>query len=262
MCPPATPQPVRVDGHVHLHPRFDAGAFLDAAAAHAPPAGLVLCLTESAGVRRFDQLARTPSVGRWTLELISEPESLAFARTGTTITLIAGRQIITAERVEVLALATLADLDDGRPLADTLDAVLAACAVAVLPWGFGKWWGARGRLVAAELRSRGRTVAIGDNAGRPRGARPHPIFRLARELGVPVLPGSDPLDLSHHLAWAGSYGFELASPLDALAPAADLRARLRELPASPPVSGRRVGPARFALDQVLLRLLRAQGVTP
>lgn len=261
MCPPASPHAIRVDTHVHLHPRFDAGAFLDAAAAHATPAGLVLCLTECAGVRRFDELARTPSVGRWTLELISEPESLAFARTGTTITLIAGRQIITAERIEVLALATLADFDDGCPLAETLDAVLNAGAIAVLPWGFGKWWGGRGRLVADELRRRGRTVMVGDNAGRPRGSRPHPIFRLARELGVPVLPGSDPLDLAHHLTRAGSYGLELPAPLDALAPAADLRARLREPPASPPVSGRRIGPARFALDQALLRLRRAQGVS-
>ena len=67
------------------------------------------------------------------------------------VLVIAGRQIVSAERIEVLALGTRTQIPDGQPLAATIDAVRADGALAVLPWGFGKWWGARGRMVDAYL---------------------------------------------------------------------------------------------------------------
>jgi hypothetical protein len=70
---------------------------------------------------------------------------------------------------------------------------------------------------------------------------------------VAVLPGSDPLPLSWHAGRAGSYGFVLEGELSADRPADDLRQRLRELRASPPVFGRRVTLPGFLRDQVALR---------
>jgi len=253
--------PARVDAHAHLHPRFDAARFLDAAARNAGGTA-VLCLTESAGVRRFDELRATGRAGAWTITPTDEPESIVATRAHETVALLAGRQVITSERLEVLALATPSAFNDGRPLDETIDTVLGAGALAVLPWGFGKWWGARGKLAIDALRAHAdRGILIGDNAGRPRRTPDHRVFKLARELGVPCLPGTDPLDLDHHLTRAGSYGFELGSPLDERTPGADLRERVRARRASPPAFGRRVSLGAFVRDQAMLRLAKRKAAS-
>lgn len=249
-----TERQARVDAHVHLHPRFDVARVLDAAVRHAGPR-VVLCLTECAGVDRFAELRTAGRAAEWTITPTDEPESIAATRAHDSVTLLAGRQIITAERIEVLALATPIEFNDGRGLDETIDAVLGAGAIAVLPWGFGKWWGGRGRLVERAVRSHAeRGVCIGDNAGRPGCAPEHRIFKLARDLGVPCLPGTDPLDLDHHDTRAGSYGFTLASPLDARTPGVDLRERVRAMSSSPPAVGKRATLGAFVRDQAMFRL--------
>ena len=253
MMPPG----IIVDTHVHLHPRFGVEAFLDSAATNLGPGG-VLCLTESAGVDRFEELRQAGRAGAWTIHPTAEPESLVARAGERAVVLIAGRQIVTAERVEVLALGTAESIADGMALGATLDAAVAVGAVPVLPWGVGKWWGARGRLVAEALATR-TGVCLGDQAGRPRGAAEHPLFRVARERGVHILPGSDPLDLDHHIARPGSYGLLLDRPLDADRPSQDLKARIRALAGSPPAAGRRAGWVGCLRDQALLRVLGRTG---
>lgn len=53
---------------------------------------------------------------------------------------MAGRQIVTAEKLEVLALGTDLDIDDGRPIREVLSLVTENGGLPVIPWGAGKWW--------------------------------------------------------------------------------------------------------------------------
>jgi len=201
----------------------------------------------------------------WSFERTGETESLVARRdrNGERLLVIAGRQIVTREGIEVLALAGDAGVLDGMPFGETLQRVRMSGALPVLPWGFGKWWGGRGRLVAGALARRGPDLLfLGDNAGRPELGGEPPLFRQARDCGVPVLPGSDPLPLSWHAGRAGSYGFVLEGELDAEHPAWDLRRRLRELRESPRVFGRRVTLPGFLRDQAALRARRRRTVTP
>lgn len=248
---------VIVDTHVHLHPRFDPGVFLDAAAANAS-ADAVLCFTESASVNRFAELRDARRAGAWSIDPTGEPEALRARRGDRAITLLAGRQVVTAERIEVLALATIQAIPDGQPLGVTIDATRGAGAIPVIPWGFGKWWGARGRLIGETIRAR-EDVLLGDQAGRPRGVPEQRLFRIARERSIPALPGSDPLDLARHVRRPACLGFTLDTSLDERCPAADLRARIGALRESPPVVGRRVGMAAFVRDQAALRMVRRRG---
>ncbi len=256
----------RLDAHVHLHPRFDAGAFLDHAAQNAR-GNAVLCFTESAGVHRFDELCCIGSVGGWMIQPTDESESAIAARDATSIVLIAGRQVITAERLEVLALATAADIADGQPLDATIDAALSARAIPVLPWAFGKWWGARGTLVESCINSRA-DILVADQAGRPAGSPTPRLLTLARHRGLIDLPGSDPLNLPHHIARPASYGCTLTDggsdtfDIDERTPAADLRATIARLTNSPPKRGTRVAPIAFVRDQLALRLAKQSGGTP
>ena len=182
---------VLVDAHVHMHECFDVARVFDAAAANfaaaarglagerdaatAPSAyDAVLCLVECRGQQFLDRVRarRTGRVWRgshgfWEVEPGCEPETLVVRRGSTRLKLIAGRQLVTSERLEVLALGTTAPLPDGEPIETTLSSVRDTGAAAVLPWGVCKWLGARGAVVARVLADpKWQHVFLGDNGNR------------------------------------------------------------------------------------------------
>jgi hypothetical protein len=169
------------------------------------------------------------------------------------MTIVAGRQIVTAERLEVHALGTRAKFIDGADIRATLDAVHEAGALAVLPWGVGKWLGHRGRLVEAIFRSPATfNVHASDNGGRP-GFWPEPRFALLRDR--PLLCGSDPLPLPGEEYRAGGFGswFEGALPADA--PATALLERIAKMSTGElRAYGTAETASRFFRNQLLLRL--------
>lgn len=267
-----------VDAHAHFHPCWDAAAFLDAALRNVgrwgPGGGGArpcLLLADPAGRDSLASLADALGPdARWELRETGEAEILrAVRRDGPTVVLVAGRQVNTAEGLEVLALATRAELADGRPAAGTVDASLEAGALTVLPWGFGKWWLRRGRVARRLVETvDDPRFFLGDNGGRPRVAPEPGLFRAARRRGIPVLPGSDPLPFADEAERVGSYGFLLpggrtAGPAGdgggAAAPAGGLRRAVAGLEASPPPRGRRVGAGRFLRLQLRMQLRKRGG---
>ena len=246
-----TMQKILVDGHVHGHSCFDTLEFFDHAAANFNAADGVggtaarcLMLTESAGDHFFEDLfEKTGRAGRasWSVRATAESESVLVSRgADTTLVVVAGSQIATRERLEVLALGSRAVFRPGLSLFEAVSAAAAAGAVPVIPWGFGKWWLARGRLVDALLRAPDvPRFFLGDNGGRPRIAPPPRLFHLAVERGVGVLPGSDPLPFPNQVSKVGGYGFVLRGTFAADWPAASVKRILAGLDGSPQAFGRR-----------------------
>jgi len=216
-------------------------------------------LAESTGCDAFAALAAGRlDAGPWRIEATAEPVALRATRAGRPpLILIAGRQLVSRERLEVLALGLARPLSDGVPARETVAAAAAAGALAVLPWGLGKWTGRR-RAVVLDLVARppeGRLWA-GDNGGRP-ALLPRPrLLARAEARGCPVLPGSDPLPLPAEVARAGSFGFVAATGLDAERPFAALKAWLQALPGSPAPYGRPLAPWTVVRRQLALRLAR------
>jgi len=260
-----------VDSHVHVHECFDVARVFDAAAANFAAAArafassrdydAVLCVVQSRGERFLDAV-RARREGRvwrgvhgfWEIEPTCEPETLLVQCGSTRLKLIAGRQIVTRERLEVLALGTTAPLPDGEPIETTLAAVRDAGAATVLPWGVGKWLGARGAVVARILADpQWRHVLLGDNGNRLELGPDPAEFAAARRAGRAVLPGSDPLPLRGEEARVGAYGFAVDVALDPLRPAASLLALLKSASAFV-VFGRRQPLGRFVGNQVALKL--------
>jgi hypothetical protein len=266
------PEPlVLADAHVHVYECFDPETFLDGAhrnfsiqAARLPGSREclgVLFLSEATGdhwFRRCRQAAEAnPEQCRWSFRITAEPLSLiAEASGGRRLILVAGHQLVTSERLEVLALVTSERPPDGLPLADAVAETRARDGIPVIPWGAGKWLGRRGQLLRRFLDQHqlGDDLFLGDNSGRPWiWARPR-HFRLADRLGIRVLPGSDPLPFPSQASRAGGFGFwGLGQPsLDR--PAGDLRCALRDPAFQPRPYGALETPSHFIRHQFAMQL--------
>ncbi|MDK9708725.1 MAG: hypothetical protein OEL83_16910 [Desulforhopalus sp.] len=264
------------DAHVHIQARFDLDRFFFAAltnfdkqrldSAQQTAGTYFLLLTEAKFLDFFTVLreeagqrtALLPSA--WTVEATAEPESLLLrhaAWPGVRLFVVAGRQLVAKERLEVLALATTAKIGDGKALVDTVNEVRDAGGLAVLPWGAGKWLGKRGGIVSDFLQNASAaSLFVGDNGGRPKiWPRPAP-FDLAASRGIRLLPGSDPLPLPGEEKRVGSYGAMVAGGCSDDKPVADLKNLLSE--STQPITpfGHRQGAWQFLRTQVGLRLAK------
>ena len=192
----------------------------------------------------------------WALSETSEPTSLlATHESGDTLVLLAGRQIPTRERLEVLALGRGLDLPSGLSLGDTIAGVRESGAIAVIPWGFGKWWFRRSRLLQATLSSLPvNGLFVGDNGGRPSLIPRSRLFELAASRGIFNLPGSDPLPLRWEVRKPGRLGSILEGPLELSRPTECLIRILQELRGQPPLFGGPDSLPGFARSQFGLRL--------
>ncbi|HMP75409.1 MAG TPA: hypothetical protein PKE12_03835 [Kiritimatiellia bacterium] len=237
---------IAADTHVHLYPFYDLA--LQFASAHrqlsaaAPGADLLLlCLTERAGQTGYEALrSGAQTIPGWRVDPADEPETLWISHPdGRRLAVLAGRQIITRERLEVLALGRNLRLDDGAPLDAVLARVREGGATPVLPWGLGKWFGARGRLIRNVLDTRTPDdVVFADTCLRPSWFPTPAHLRTARSRGFSILYGSDPLPRPHEETLTGQWATLWEADGDASHPAAVWRRIIRDRVSARP-AGRR-----------------------
>lgn len=261
--PDKAPARLVVDGHVHIYDCFALQDFFRSAfhnlgrlaagdGGHAD--ARVLMLTEAGTADYFHAFRsgeQAPPVG-FAVEHTLEDDSLLVheERTGERCVLIAGRQIVTREDLEVLSLGSGDMIPDGLAIDEVIERVLAGSGIAALAWGVGKWLFGRGRVIEQVLRRHaGDRLFVGDNGGRPVFWGAPAQFRLAQALHVPVLAGSDPLPFAPEHAQVGTYGFALEAPFDWRHPAESVRAALVAARAQPRTVGKRDGVGAFLSRQ-------------
>lgn len=266
---------IAADAHVHVHACHPLGPMLSRAfeslseAVRGEAAGdafaAVLLLSEAAPDDWFSRLAAaaaSPSgqdglatAGPWRFTSTAEPASLAARSDGREILIIAGRQVACAEDLEVLMLCCAGCVPDGLPIEETLARARALGAIPVVPWGPGKWLGARGRLLSRLIdAARPGDLFLGDESSRPAFWGEPRHFAAARRRGLAVLPGTDPLPFAHEATRAGSFGFTTRIAFDPQRPAASLAAHLRVGSAAIEPFGELERPLRFARNQIAMQL--------
>lgn len=262
---------ILVDAHVHIYDCFEIHRLLDAAYINFQRAAAtqvgdsefigILMLTESLGHECFSKMREMSSgggqrIGAWQYLHLAEDESALLAQrtNGERLIIVSGRQIVTCERIEVLALATDLSVRDGLPLGEVLASINTNGGLAVLPWGVGKWFGRRGDFIRRILQQcDAQDIFLGDIAGRP-SFWPRPtIFKLADLKGIRVLRGTDPLPLVTEETRPGSYGFRITATLSLSQPSHELKRLLlnRDVVIHP--YGRGENMSRFIRNQFMLR---------
>lgn len=267
---------ILIDSHVHIYDCFDIDTFLASAwqnfSTQASQVGAqatftaVLLLTESKQHNWFQTLSDTVGetlspASPWTVLATAEPYSLkAVDHQGRTIYLIAGRQIVTAEKLEVLALICDRTFPDGRSTEATIADIQAAGGIAVLPWGMGKWVGERGQLVTRLLHQKHLSpLFLGDNSGRPGFWAKPSYFAQAEQ---PILLGTDPLPLKAEAHRPGKFGLMLVGILNENEPGKSLRTQLLNPAVHWQPYGHLENPWQFVRNQTAIRLNSPPALSP
>jgi len=253
---------VPVDGHVHFHSLERVSVTLDAAAASfqryrdgTPGCLGALLLNQASREHVFESLHPGASCGAWAISPVEqEPESLIAEKAGDWIAIVCGRQIRCEKGLEVAALGTLQEYPEGRDVVSTVTRVRESGALACLPWGFGKWSGARGRVVERLLaHSDPASLTVCDNGGRLQALGRPRLVREAARRGFKILPGTDPFPVGDDYRRAGTFGFLAAEP-GRSHPWSDLLNWLRALDGSPEPFGTALGPVRFVQNNIGIQL--------
>lgn len=225
---------IAIDAHVHIYEMARAEDLVRSSVRNFARVGDVssriaaLMLTESAGFDAFSRMRETGSVGDVKLKRCEEAELLCATVDGWRLLILAGRQIVSAEGLEVHALCTTAMVEDGKPLTRLLDELDDVDALVVLPWAVGKWLGSRRRAVKSTLAGRDPChLFLSDNSARPQ-LWHEPLFRQAEKIGVKILAGSDPLPLPGAERRVGAVGCAIQVGLSDSMPASDLKAAFRD----------------------------------
>ncbi len=264
---------ILLDGHIHIHPTVDRNRLLDAAWQNFSMAGdhlfadlenssFVLLLAEGKKNDVFSTMQEESgktvlsTAESWCFQATGEENSVLAVRGDRIIIVIAGRQLISSEKLEVLSLFSKTILPDATyPLAKLTQMVTDDGGIPLLAWGVGKWLGKRGKIINDFIKNPAvPTYFVGDNGNRPT-FWPYPkLLSRAEEKNIPSLPGSDPLPIVNHELRAGSYGAAIQSEkLDGKQPASELLQLLSSGAALTPY-GRGVGPVRFFRDQLQANL--------
>lgn len=250
------------DTHLHIYPCYDvakalAGLF-DNMGKIDPEGVKAAFLAERFDCNFFRQLADGKiSTGDISVKKDHGDNVLLLQRNGETVWLFAGRQVISVERIEVLALAIDAGFDDGISLEDAVEMISSRGGVPVLPWSPGKWFSGRGRKVKALLDKRQPgQLLVGDTSLRPVLWGKPRLMAYAERKGYSIIAGSDPLPFAGEESVPGSYVSVIESDLDCQQPVSSMRKILLSTENNLTVVGRRNGVCSALRRQIMNRLAR------
>lgn len=261
------------DSHVHIYDCFNLDTFFEKAFCNFRKAagnidensGHLTCfllLTEAKGYDYFAQL-RALAGGKttpWKIFETAENNSLLVTHdrhSSMSVFVVAGRQLVTAERLELLALFVMNELQDGMEFEQAIVEVSRNGGIAVCPWGAGKWLGKRGnRLSQCFLQEDAESFFVGDSGGRPHFLPAPSIFKSAKKKNSHILSGTDPLPLFGEESRVGSFGGSLIGDyaLDMQRPAFSLKEILLQPESEIGQFGRLQGLLAFIKNQLNLRL--------
>ena len=258
-----------VDSHVHFHKCFDEGLFFDSCfdnlsrITSSSIINGILFFTEGKNEDSFNYLKSKTKIesssNKDVIYVVSQIDNgnaidVRWIDAGIRIIIFPGFQIVTKENLEVLSLGTNKRLSDGASIEETIANVISIGGIPVLPWGFGKWYGNRGKKVEELIRKKISPLFFGDNGGRS-SLLPFPVqFKTAQMNDIKIFPGSDPLPFSDGQMRAMSYGFTIDAEINESNPWGSIKETLLNADLKIEKFGRLTQPWSFVKTQVAMQI--------
>ncbi len=250
-----------VDGHVHFYDCYDTEKFFDVAIKNMGKRyssiypedknfQKILLFTEGKDNDYFSRFKTNGNFGKqseYKFENTQEDCSLILLKNDRPICyILAGRQIVTRENLEVLSIASDQKIEDGLPIEKVVKKFLDNQQIAVLAWGVGKWFFKRGRLVKDIIKKyHSPYLFIGDNSARPSFWSTPMLYNLAEKHKIEILRGSDPLPFADEQNRVGTFGFTIEGNFQVNKPAESLCKLLISNKANIKLVGRQDNPFSF-----------------
>lgn len=248
-----------LDGHVHLYPEYNLQSAFKIGIENMKSALrksklnsstqpiTVWLLTERWDCHFFRQISESAkkfSSNGLTIQPSPEKEAILFQENGRISHLIlAGRQLVSNDGLEVLSLATDLFVEDRKfSTGELIQKVNESGGVPVLNWAPGKWFFNRGKIVREQIQnSKTNTFVVGDNPLRCTLWPTPQIMKEATNKGFKLIAGSDPLPFVGEENNIGTYCFATHAPFDMKKPVASIRQILRQKEFSADIIGKRNG---------------------
>lgn len=263
---------ILVDAHIHIHECYNLNKFLDAAENNFSnnlsilgsddKNSCIICFTESEGVNFFDsfkkEIENDDKYGNWSIILTNDSNCLLFRSSNNfEIYIFAGRQIVTAESLEVLAIGLENEIKDGLLLNEVISKVNSSGKISIIPWGAGKWMGKRGQFVEKLiLEKRNFPIFLGDNGNRPWFWKISNLFKLAESKKIFNLPGTDPLPFNNQELRPGNFGFCLDGYINSNKPYEDFLNKIKNISAPVKTYGKLETSIKFFKNQIAMQLVK------
>ncbi|KAA3599682.1 MAG: hypothetical protein D8M57_03955 [Candidatus Scalindua sp. AMX11] len=257
-----------IDGHVHYYNCYDPERFFDAAITNleisfrsnnSKEGNLqkILLFTEGKEHNNFSRFKNNGIRGHnFGFENTKEGCSLILTKNSEPhCFILAGRQIVTQEKLEILSLASTHKIEDGLPAKEVVTTLLDRKEITVLPWGVGKWFFKRGKTIKKIVKEyHSPYLFIGDNGARPSFWPTPKLYDISKEFGVRVVSGSDPLPFSEDTCRVGTFGFTIEGRVSVDKPAESFRNILLSNKGSITLFGNRDNARQFLRRQLKHRL--------
>lgn len=204
---------VRFDTHAHLYPAHDVATWLASGMRSTEGDSRivpVVTLTERKDEASFARVQRELPEG-WVWTGLERGAGGVISNDEGVLILLHGAQYISAEGIEVLDIARPRQAFEGAATGEIVRLIREEGGVPCIPWSPGKWLGKRGEVIRELIEgSLPGQLAVGDIVMRPRLSPEPALMKMARERGLIILAGSDPLPQAGEERLVGSYGVEVA----------------------------------------------------
>lgn len=225
--------PFIADFHTHFYPCYDPKQALNFASEN-------LARITPVGVRAEEVVRLLFVVDPSSVMTALESPPFSAQPACSPIIIVPGRQIVTRERLELLAYATSERIQDGLTIEDALAQVRSAGGIPALNWAPGKWFFNRGSIVQRLIDSHSpKDFLICDTTLRFYGWPMPKLMRRAKEMGYRIVTGSDPFPLKGEEHLIGTYGIYSPQTVDPQNLQGSLKQLLLGTPAELTVCGNR-----------------------
>ncbi|MFZ1289736.1 MAG: hypothetical protein WAR79_06585 [Melioribacteraceae bacterium] len=256
-----------IDSHVHIHDCFDTNEFFESVFENFENIAEeinksedwigILLLSEISGINYFNKLINNDSIidaKKFSIRKTEENNSLIIENNKSQILIIvAGKQIIARDGIEILALCSNSEFENGKDVEHTVREINKIGGIPVLPWGVGKWLGSRKKIIENYVRESKDFFFLGDNSARPSFWSEPQIFKLGKLKKHFVLPGTDALPITSEQNKTGSYGFSLEEEINLRYPASEVKRIFINLHEQPVFFGKHESTLRFFKNQILMQ---------